>query len=220
MLNGVQVPCFCHAERSEASTHWIPRCARDDIREMLGIAQKMLGTREYVQNTSVLRYMTYPKTAQSDWHLKTIRIDEILLDARQQVQQANPDYKIDVHFENDFENDNQISVNGNEYLLKVAFANLFENGCKFSKDKQSIVSISFERDKIKLLFSDNGIGISENDLKHIFTPFYRGENKIYAEGNGIGLSLTQKIILLHKGTISVSSKQNEGTTFYVELLHI
>jgi len=156
----------------------------------------------------------------SEIAFKPIRIDEILLDARQQVQQANPDYKIDVHFENDFENDNQISVNGNEYLLKVAFANLFENGCKFSKDKQSIVSISFERDKIKLLFSDNGIGISENDLKHIFTPFYRGENKIYAEGNGIGLSLTQKIILLHKGTISVSSKQNEGTTFYVELLHI
>lgn len=156
----------------------------------------------------------------SEIAFKPIRIDEILLDARQQVQQANPDYKIDVHFENDFENDNQISVNGNEYLLKVAFANLFENGCKFSKDKQSIVSISFERDKIKLLFSDNGIGISENDLKHIFTPFYRGENKIYAEGNGIGLSLTQKIILLHKGTISVSSKQDDGTTFYVELLHI
>jgi two-component system sensor histidine kinase ArlS len=98
--------------------------------------------------------------------------------------------------------------------------NLFENGCKFSKDKQSSVSISFERDKIQLRFTDKGIGISENDLKYIFTPFYRGENKIYAEGNGIGLALTKNIILLHKGTISVSSKQNEGTTFYVELLHI
>jgi len=156
----------------------------------------------------------------SEIAFKPIRIDEILLDARQQVQQANSDYKIDIVFEQEFENDNQISINGNEYLLKVAFANLFENGCKFSKDKQSSVSISFERDKIQLRFTDKGIGISENDLKHIFTPFYRGENKIYAEGNGIGLALTQNIILLHKGTISVSSKQNEGTTFYVELLHI
>ena len=156
----------------------------------------------------------------SEIAFKPIRIDEILLDARQQVQQANSDYKIDIVFEQEFENENQISINGNEYLLKVAFANLFENGCKFSKDKQSSVSISFERDKIQLRFTDKGIGISEDDLKYIFTPFYRGENKIYAEGNGIGLALTKNIILLHKGTISVSSKQNEGTTFYVELLHI
>ena len=156
----------------------------------------------------------------SEIAFKPIRIDEILLEARQQVQQANSDYKIDIVFEQEFENDNQISINGNEYLLKVAFANLFENGCKFSKDKQSTVSISFELDKIQLRFTDKGIGISENDLKHIFTPFYRGENKIYADGNGIGLALTQNIILLHKGTISVSSKQNEGTTFYVELPHI
>jgi two-component system sensor histidine kinase ArlS len=187
---------------------------KSTIQNALGDAKKL------VRLSNSLLDLAKASYDPSEISFKSIRIDEILLDARQQVQQANPDYKIDIHFENDFENDNQISVNGNEYLLKVAFVNLFENGCKFSKDKQSIVSISFERDKIKLLFSDNGIGITENDLKHVFTPFYRGENKIYAEGNGIGLSLTQKIILLHKGTISVSSKQDEGTTFYVELLHI
>lgn len=156
----------------------------------------------------------------SEISFKLIRIDEVLLDARQQVQQANPNYKIDIHFENDFENDNQISVNGNEYLLKVAFANLFENGCKFSNEHQSTVSASFDSKKIILKFSDKGIGISETDLKNIFTPFYRGENKKYADGNGIGLSLTQKIIALHKGSINVLSKKNQGTTFTVELLHI
>jgi signal transduction histidine kinase len=153
----------------------------------------------------------------SEIAFKPIRIDEILLDARQQVQKANPDYKIDIHFENDFENDNQISVNGNEYLLKVAFVNLMENGCKFSKDKQSTVFISFGIEKIILRFSDKGIGISEDDMKNIFTPFYRGENKTFAEGNGIGLSLTQKIITLHKGIIAVLSKEKLGTTFTVEL---
>lgn len=156
----------------------------------------------------------------SEIAFKAIRIDETLLDARHQVQKANHDYKIDIHFENDFENDNQISVNGNEYLLKVAFVNLFENGCKFSGNKQCNVSVFFENEKIKLRFTDKGIGISEDDLKNIFVPFYRGDNKNFADGNGIGLSLTQKIILLHKGSISVSSKQNEGTTFFVELLHI
>lgn len=153
----------------------------------------------------------------SEIKFKNIRIDEVLLDARQQVQKADPNYKIDIHFENDFDEDNQISVSGNEYLLKVAFVNLFENGCKFSADKQSRVHILFGKGVITLRFTDQGVGISPGELENIFTPFYRGENKKYAEGNGIGLSLTQKIITLHQGTISVFSKEQRGTTFTVEL---
>lgn len=148
---------------------------------------------------------------------RNVRIDELLLDARQQVQKANPDYRIDIHFENDVDNDQQISVNGNEYLLTVAFSNLFENGCKFSEDKVSMVSISFGNRTILLQFTDKGVGIPDDDLEHIFKPFYRGKNKTFAEGNGIGLSLTQKIITLHKGTIRVLSKEKQGTTFTVEL---
>ncbi|RME19878.1 MAG: sensor histidine kinase [Bacteroidetes bacterium] len=148
---------------------------------------------------------------------KPIRIDEVLLDAKQQVQQVNANYKIDIVFEQELESDKQITVNGNEYLLKVAFANLFENGCKFSADKHSTVSIIFNEGKIQLQFRDKGIGISEDDLKNIFTPFYRGENKKLADGYGIGLSLTQRIIHLHKGSISVQSKQHRGTTFTIEL---
>lgn len=151
----------------------------------------------------------------SEISFKSVRIDEVLLDARQQVQRGNPDYKIDIHFETDFDNDEQISINANAYLLKVAFANLFENGCKFSEDHHSKVSIAFKYQSIQLQFSDHGIGISEIDLKNIFKPFYRGDNQKFADGNGIGLSLTQKIILLHKGTISATSKLGEGTDFFV-----
>lgn len=153
----------------------------------------------------------------SEIAFKELRIDEILLDASQQVQQANPQYKIDIHFENNLEDESDISISGNEYLLKTAFVNLFENGCKFSKENKSSASILFENNKVKVRFSDNGIGISEEDLKHVFTTFYRGENKNFAEGNGIGLALTQKIIQLHKGVISVESQLNQGTTFTVEL---
>lgn len=156
----------------------------------------------------------------SEISFKQVRIDEVLLDARQQVQKVSPNYKIDIHFEHDFEHDNQILVDGNEYLLKVACANLFENGCKFSNDYQTKVSVAFKDKEIILRFSNNGIGISTNDLKNIFTPFYRGDNKKFADGNGIGLPLTQKIIDLHKGSISVSSTRNKETTFYVSLPHL
>ncbi len=151
---------------------------------------------------------------------REVRVDEILLDARYQLQKANPSYHIDIHFENDFDSDNQISVNGNEYLLKVAFTNLFENGCKFSLKKQSRVTAAFREEGIVLKFSDEGIGIPAEDLENIFTPFYRGKNRNFAYGNGIGLSLTRKIIDLHKGSLSVESRERFGTVFTMTLNHL
>lgn len=150
---------------------------------------------------------------------RPIRVDEILLDARHQVQKTNPEFKIDIHFEEEIDNDEQISVNGNAYLLQVACSNLYENGCKFSNPARCTVSVLFERNNIILKFVDKGIGISAEDLQQIFCPFFRGRNKDYTYGHGIGLALTQKIIALHNGDISVISKENEGTTFILTLPH-
>jgi signal transduction histidine kinase len=151
---------------------------------------------------------------------KEVRLDELLLDTRQAVLKSNPGYGVNIIFEREIEEDDFISVLGNEYLLKVAFTNLIDNGCKFSDDRQSTVAISFHAKNVILRFSDTGIGISSEDIASIFTPFYRGANKKYAEGNGIGLSLTDKIIHLHQGSLSVASRVSEGTTFTVELPHL
>lgn len=148
---------------------------------------------------------------------KEIRIDEILLDAIQEIQKLNPDYHVDISFLSLLENDSDISVNGNEYLLKVAFLNLLENGCKFSTNHKSTVSIDSDAEKIILAFTDEGIGIPKEDLPHIFTPFYRGTNGKFANGNGIGLSLTKRIIVLHSGEITVRSTIGEQTSYLVSL---
>jgi signal transduction histidine kinase len=151
---------------------------------------------------------------------KEVRLDELILDARNDTMHDQPDYKINIVFETEIEDDDFISVLGNEYLLKVAFINLMENGCKFSKDKESAIAITYFKDKAILRFQDHGVGIDESELPHIFTAFYRGANQQFVSGNGIGLSLTKKIIDLHKGTITVTSKKGEGTTFTVELPHV
>lgn len=151
---------------------------------------------------------------------KEIRLDEVLLDARNDVLHNQPEFKVNLIFEKEIEDDDFISVKGNEYLLKVAFMNLIENGCKFSKTNESTIAITYFKDKTIIRFQDNGIGIAPDDLPNIFTPFFRGDNKGFANGNGIGLSLTQKIITLHNGTISVVSEPNEGSTFTVELPHV
>ncbi|WP_183561577.1 sensor histidine kinase [Mucilaginibacter sp. SP1R1] len=71
-----------------------------------------------------------------------------------------------------------------------------------------------------LRFIDNGLGIAETELPHIFESIYRGANQQFAGGNSIGLALTKKNIDLHKRTITAASQKNKGTTFTVELSHV
>ena len=148
---------------------------------------------------------------------RELRLDEVLLDARQGILRANPGYRVELQFETDIEEGDPIAIRGNEYLLKVAFANLIENACKFSADRQCKVTIYFKEHCPVISFRDDGIGIPVSDLPHIFTPFYRGENKTFAAGNGIGLSLTARIVQLHRGTMEVRSTHGQGTTFTIRL---
>lgn len=146
---------------------------------------------------------------------KELRLDEVLMDARQMILHANSDYHADLVFEKEIGEGDRISIPGNEYLLKIAFSNLIENACKFSPDRRCHITIAFDETATTLKFHDNGIGIAAADLDNIFTPFFRGGNKRYAPGNGIGLSLTKRIISLHQGTIKVESLPEKGATFTV-----
>ena len=73
-----------------------------------------------------------------------IRLDELLLDTREIILRAHPEYHIELIFEQeDAEDDRMITVMGNDYLLTIAFANLIENNCKYSDDKSSFIQISY-----------------------------------------------------------------------------
>ena len=152
--------------------------------------------------------------------MEEVRLDELLLDARELVLKAHPEYHVELVFDQEAENDNVLTVVGNNYLLTTAFVNLIENNCKYSSNRSSFVLISFWEQSAVIRLSDNGVGISDKDKENLFRLFYRGENKAFASGHGIGMTLTQKIIHLHKGELTVSSHQGEGTTFVVKLPHI
>lgn len=146
---------------------------------------------------------------------KEIRLDEVLMDTRAQLCHLNPDYKINLVFEQEIENDDFISINGNEYLLNVAFMNVMDNACKFSNKQECVVGIRFNYTQTIIRFQDAGPGIEDSEIPHIFNTFYRGKNRHHAAGSGIGLSLTKKIVQLHQGGIEVSSVKNEGTAFII-----
>ena len=186
---------------------------KESIQHAISDAQKV------VRLSNSLLDMAKANYDHTEIAFKKLRLDEVLLDARTDILHTYPDYKVNILFEKEIENDESISLKGNEYLLKVAFMNLIENGCKFSEQHECTVAITYHLDHAILRFQDNGIGIPADMVSKIFEPFYRGQNQAYATGNGIGLSLTKKIIDLHKGTISVVSAVNEGSAFTVELKH-
>lgn len=157
---------------------------------------------------------------QTEIAFRELRLDELLVEARQQVLKTDPRFLIIISFEQEIEDDDLVSIIGNEYLLKIAFANLMENGCKFSDNRQCKVTINFNETTTILKFADQGIGIAPEDIPNLFSSFYRGRNQQYAAGNGIGLSLTHKIVTLHKGSITVDTSVNQGTTFTLSLPHV
>ena len=91
------------------------------------------------------------------------------------------------------------------------------NGCKYSDDRTTEISVYNENNSVIMNFSDKGIGISEEELKMIFYPFYRSKNVISTKGHGIGLPLVEKIITLHKGKITIKSEVMKGSTFTLSL---
>lgn len=153
--------------------------------------------------------------------MQEIRLDELLLDVREFILRAHPEYHIDLLFEQEEADDDRlITVMGNLYLLNIAFSNLIENNCKYSDNKSSFIQISYWDKHTVIRLSDSGIGMSDTDKAHLFALFYRGTQENVTEGHGIGMALSQKIIHLHQGTISVHSEEGKGTTFVVELPHI
>jgi signal transduction histidine kinase len=103
-------------------------------------------------------------------------------------------------------------------LLHSILLNLIGNAIKYSPTHAEIKLMATLTDSdliIKVI--DQGIGIPQDEHKHIFKRFYRAHNAANIEGTGLGLNIIKKYIRLMKGTIEFHSKLNEGTTFTVTL---
>ncbi|MDZ4722402.1 MAG: ATP-binding protein [candidate division Zixibacteria bacterium] len=108
-----------------------------------------------------------------------------------------------------------IIFSADSILFKQALANLLDNAVRACKNVSGLIRIQgVSRDgKVCLTITDNGAGIPHDTIPKIFTPFYSGR----PDGTGLGLSLVSKIVDLHRGTVSVESKETVGTTFTIIL---
>lgn len=120
--------------------------------------------------------------------------------------------------------DNQIKdviLRINHQALSQVFVILLDNAIKYSDiNKKITVTSTAASDSITVNFIDEGIGITEENRKHLFERFYRGDksrSKSSAAGYGLGLAIAKKIVDTYKGTIHVHSIIDKGSTFSVVL---
>ena len=96
--------------------------------------------------------------------------------------------------------------------------NILSNAIKFTPAKKSVnVQVKYKAGKLLFSVVDEGIGMSEEDQKRLFTPFERMQNAHQIKGTGLGLNISKRLIELMDGSIKVSSKLNEGTRILVSL---
>lgn len=119
-----------------------------------------------------------------------------------------------------FESKRAVTAEADEVKLTLIITNLVENAIKYNKE-QGWVKVLLDADHqfFTLEIMDSGIGIPQDSLEHIYERFYRVDKSHSREigGTGLGLAITRNAVLMHRGSIKVSSIEGEGTTFTVKI---
>lgn len=158
--------------------------------------------------------LSFAKTDQSEKGLliSSLRMDEILLSVKGNMDLIKPENQIEIDLNDIPETAKELMIQGNEGLIKVAINNILDNACKYSDNQKVVAKIITENQNLKLIISDQGIGIPPDELEKIRQPFYRAANVRTIQGFGFGLSLTHKIMKLHRGQVEINSESGHGTT--------
>ncbi|MEO8174974.1 MAG: histidine kinase dimerization/phospho-acceptor domain-containing protein [Sediminibacterium sp.] len=138
-----------------------------------------------------------------------IRVDEIIMELPSLLKKISTEYSAQVFFDELPDNEDLSTVDGNYELLLSAFQNIAENGCKYSPDHTVNISLSFIDARIIVLFTNKSEAGNTIEMEKIFQPFQRGINAMGAPGYGLGLSLTRRIILVHRGEIKAELNEDD-----------
>ena len=116
------------------------------------------------------------------------------------------------------QNIDDVLIYQDEKIVTLIITNLLYNSIKYSPEDSDIdIVIDFTKDGMILKIIDQGIGIPDNDQKHIFERYFRAANALLNQGTGIGLNIIKGHIDNLKGKVYFKSKENKGSTFTVEL---
>ena len=119
-----------------------------------------------------------------------------------------------------FESVRMVVAEIDEVKMTLVMTNLVENAIKYNKDHGWVkVILDADHQNFTFTVSDSGLGIPEESIAHIYERFYRVDKSHSREigGTGLGLAITRSAVLAHRGSITVTSTEGEGTTFTVKI---
>lgn len=147
---------------------------------------------------------------------KRIDINDLVKGIAESFRWENKDKQVDIE-----ENyaDNNIKISIDETMITSAIFNILTNAVKYNHNNPKISIKIWVDNEINISITDNGIGIAKDEIAHIFDKFYRVPtgNIHNVKGLGLGLFYVKQIVEAHKGTISVTSKLEQGSTFIIKL---
>lgn len=110
-------------------------------------------------------------------------------------------------------------VLGDADRMEQVIRNLLKNATRATENGTISVGVETRQGKVELSIEDNGIGISPEDLPHIWKRYYRIKNQctdhMQEKGSGLGLVIVKKLVQLQGGNIDVASQLGKGTTFHI-----
>jgi signal transduction histidine kinase len=137
---------------------------------------------------------------------------EMLKEAIETIQVLQPSYNILI------EGNTHLKVRADRHRLIQVVTNYLSNGIKYSNGKTDVtLTVSHDAANLTVSVTDEGLGISKEQLPFIFQKFFRAEKTRNLEGIGLGLYLCQQIIVAHKGKVWAESEEGKGSSFYFSI---
>jgi signal transduction histidine kinase len=147
-----------------------------------------------------------------------VRIDELLFDTVEFSKKLFKDIDISIGFAEVPQEGDLLIIRGNDTLLKSAFINLIKNGYRYSDNKKVSLRLSATEESIRVIVENTGRQIPEEERSRLFIPFFRGQNARGLKGFGLGLSIVNRIIHLHVGTVHYEAEGEALNRFVVEFI--
>lgn len=141
----------------------------------------------------------------NDAYFETVYIDEIVQESVEEKRNFAKAREVFLHVKT-FD---ALTLKGNASLLKIAIGNLLDNAIKYSPAHTTVVLALSGK---TLCIENEGEGIGEEEIPHVFERFYRGKKTLGIAGSGLGLSLVEAIMTLHGFRVDIKSIPNEVTT--------
>jgi len=164
----------------------------------------------------MIKTRTFEEKINAPLQKKPVNLTELLTVIIEDLNPFAQEKNVSVNFA---QPENEVIVEGDETILKIALKQVIDNAIRYSPGGLVEITLRPTGSKVVIHVKDTGIGIAPEDYGRVFKKFYRGKNALLVspDGSGVGLHTAKNIIEAHQGTVNFFSELKKGTTFIITL---